>query len=128
MAAPGKTASIIMPIHSDPAFATKQAVLARVEQASGWRIVVPTYDSATPIFDIESARRALDGVDLVIADLSLARPSCYFELGFAEALAKPIHRIAEHGTEIHQTSGRDAVTFYGGLDGFEGVLLNICRS
>jgi hypothetical protein len=128
MALSGKTASIIMPIHSDPAFAAKQAVLARVESVSGWRIVVPTYNNATPVFDIETARRTLDSVDLVIADLSRARPSCYFELGFAEALDKPVYRIAEHGTEIHQTSGRDAVTFYAGLDGFERALLDICRS
>ncbi|MGD9978969.1 MAG: hypothetical protein AB7H66_12130 [Hyphomonadaceae bacterium] len=127
MAPAGKFASIIMPIRSDPAFSAKLAVLARVESASGWRLVIPDYDHALPVFDIEAARSTLRRVALVIADLSRARPSCYFELGFAEALGKPIHRIAEHGTEIHQTSGRDAVTFYTGLIGFERALHDILR-
>ncbi|MGD9967891.1 MAG: hypothetical protein AB7T59_15325 [Hyphomonadaceae bacterium] len=127
MAIVGDTASIIMPIHSDPAFAAKQAVLAKLETATGWRIIIPAYDSEMPVFDVERARRSLNGVALVIADLSRARPSCYFELGFAEALNKTIRRIAERGSEIHQTSGRTAVTFYEGLTGFERVLLEILQ-
>lgn len=125
MSAVAKIASMILPVHSDPDFAAKRAAIARVADASGWRLIVPEYDGEAPVFDIARAHAVLDDAALVIADLSRARPSCYFELGFAEALGKPIRRIAERGTEIHQTSGRDAVLFYNGADGFERALLTV---
>lgn len=37
---------------------------------------------------------------LVIAELTDPRPNCYFELGFAEGLGKPIIRLAKAGTQI----------------------------
>lgn len=118
-----KTASIIMPVHSDPAFELRRRIIGDVAAQSRWTLLVPDYDPITPEFDIERAAATLARVELVIADLSAARPSCYFELGFAEALRKPFQLIAEQGTEIHQTSGRDGVIYYIGLDGFRDALI-----
>jgi hypothetical protein len=38
---------------------------------------------------------------IVIVDLSLERPNVYYELGFADALEKPIIVTAKEGTKIH---------------------------
>lgn len=118
-----KIASIIMPIHSDPAFELRHLIISDVAMRSGWTLLVPAYDPIAPKFDVDRATDTLSRVQLVIADLSAARPSCYFELGFAEALRKPLQLIAVQDTEIHQTGGRNSVIFYSGLDGFRDALV-----
>lgn len=118
-----RTASIIMPVHSDPAFNLRRRIIADVETQREWKLLVPEYDPKAPVFTVEGMLEILRPVDLVVADLSAARPSCYFELGFAEALQKRIQLVAEQGTEIHQTSGRDGVIYYIGLDGFRDALI-----
>lgn len=118
-----RIASIIMPMHSDPQFEARRDIIADVERESGWTLLIPDYDPVTPEFDADRAAETLARVSLVIADLSAARPSCYFELGFAEALRKPFQLIAEQGTEIHQTGGRANVISYTDLQGFRDALL-----
>jgi hypothetical protein len=62
---------------------------------------------------------------LPLADLSLERPSCYYELGLAEALGKPVYLIAAEGTDIHQTASRRLVSFYNGQEDFIILLKHI---
>lgn len=120
-----KIASIIMPMHSDPDFEIRRRIINEVADHSGWTLLIPDYDPLMPEFDADLSSARLDNAALVIADLSRARPSCYFELGFAEALRKPFELIAEHGTEIHQTAGRDRVLYYSGHDGFREALISV---
>lgn len=54
----------------------------------------------------------IEGATLVIADLSLQRPSCYYELGLAQALGRTTLLVAEEGTDVHQAFGRSDVLFY----------------
>jgi hypothetical protein len=49
--------------------------------------------------------------EFVLADLSLERPSCYFELGLAEA-ANAFFLVAAAGTPIHQVGNAGKVVFY----------------
>jgi nucleoside 2-deoxyribosyltransferase len=72
-----------------------------------------------PPFSITETHQKLAGADLVVADLSKERPSCYFELGIAEALHKNIIRIAEQDTTIHQTSDKDKIIYYNNLEDYE---------
>ena len=37
---------------------------------------------------------------VIIAELTHAKPNCYYELGFAEALGKPVIRMAKSGTDL----------------------------
>lgn len=118
-----RSASIIMPIHSDPLFEVRRRLINEVAAQSGWRLVVPEYDPIAPEFDADRAAAVLSRVSLVIADLSHERPSCYFELGFAQALRIPFEIVAQQGSEIHQTGGRNRVIIYSGHDGFREALL-----
>ena len=54
----------------------------------------------------------------ILADVSLERPSCYFELGLMRATNVPIYLIAAEATPIHQVgdSGAADVAFYSSLD------------
>jgi hypothetical protein len=69
---------------------------------------------------ITSALDVLHKVDLVVADLSLERPSCYFELGMAQTVGVPCFLIAEQGTRIHQHSGE--VIFYASLEDYRRLI------
>jgi hypothetical protein len=59
---------------------------------------------------------------VAIADLSLERPSCYYELGVALGVGLPTVVVAAAGTPIHQTADRASVAFYDSLDGLGKIL------
>jgi nucleoside 2-deoxyribosyltransferase len=61
----------------------------------------------------------------VLADLSLERPSCYYELGLAEALGKPVYLIAKKNTDIHQTASRRLVRYFDNEDEYKVLVENI---
>jgi hypothetical protein len=50
--------------------------------------------------------------DIVIADFTNARPNCYYEAGFAQALGKDVIMIAKKGTEIHFDLRDYQILFY----------------
>jgi nucleoside 2-deoxyribosyltransferase len=57
----------------------------------------------------------MKAASLIVADLSLERPSCYYELGVAQALGRPTFLLAVTGTAIHQVADRDRIHFYADL-------------
>jgi nucleoside 2-deoxyribosyltransferase len=103
---------VIMPVGSDPLFADKRtAINVAIERAS-LEARFPDYLPHQPTFVLFKLIREIRGADLVIADLSHERPSCYYELGIAEAVGKKVHIIAEVGTPIHQSTARSLVRYY----------------
>ncbi len=77
------------------------------------------------MFNLQAALQDIKGASFVLADLSLERPSCYYELGLAEALGKPIYLVAEDGTDIHQTASRRLVSYYKDNDEYKALITNI---
>ena len=69
----------ISPVGSDPSYPAKRNVLANLEPELGVTFYFPL--ERRPSFALEAAKADLARAHLVIADLSLERPSCYFELG-----------------------------------------------
>ncbi len=45
-------------------------------------------------FNLLETQRLIEFADFIIADLTYERPSCYYELGFAQGLRKPVDLIA----------------------------------
>jgi nucleoside 2-deoxyribosyltransferase len=123
---------MIMPQGSDPTFPKKRAVIQdvaerrhlMVEFPMDWREGGAEHSS----FDLTRALAGLSSVDCVIADLSLERPSCYYELGLAQALRKRVFLMAEEGTAIHQAASRSETRFYKGLNEYRDIVDGIART
>jgi hypothetical protein len=112
---------IVAPHSFDPRFDEKIRVLSelagQVGAEIGWASPTSVKDATGGLIGLGDLRRA----DAVIGDLSLERPSCYFEVGLASGMNKPVFLIAERGTPLHQVIGRDAVEFYSDMREYKEV-------
>lgn len=119
---------VIMPVGSDPAYERRRAVIEGATSALGLATLLPA-DRLHPDvpFDLDHARRDLRRARVVLADLTLERPSCYYEVGLAQALNRRVVLVAERGTVIHQAHDRDKVIFYDSLDDLSAKLTRVLR-
>ncbi len=113
---------VIMPISGIQTASAKLRILTEVAQERNWSAHLPAYDPDAPDFNLNETIREMHASNLIVADLTGERPSCYYELGLAEALHLPIFAIAERQTEIHQTSIRGEVRSYANLDEFTQLI------
>lgn len=60
--------------------------------------------------------------EFVIADISDERPNVYYEIGYADALDKPVILLAKHGTKLHFDLQGMKVLFYKGITHLETEL------
>jgi len=119
---------VIMPVGADHRFAAKRSILEKVAQREGLTPYFPFDRTSNIAFDLDRTLLVLKDSDFVLADLSMERPSCYFELGLAQGLGKDVYLIAERGTDIHQAHGRSQTRFYDGLSSYEQVTSNILKT
>lgn len=116
---------VIMPAGSDPNFAHKRHVLQDKAGNYGLRLHMPLEeneawgeDGPTPAMILQNIKSAC----CVIADLSLERPSCYFELGLAQAMAQPTVLIAAQSTVIHQAFGSNELHWYAHMHEYSDLI------
>jgi nucleoside 2-deoxyribosyltransferase len=111
---------VITPNRPDPLLTHKQEIIRRV--AAKYDLSIFFGFERIGEGNAENSLAILSGSDFVLADLSLERPSCYFEVGFAQALAKPVALMASTGTLIHQVRHRDEVKFFDTLVEYERLV------
>ena len=121
---------VIMPIRSDPGSPKKRAAIEDAVFIANDKLNArfPKYNPVEPVFVLSDLVHELTNAEFVLADLSLERPSCYYEVGVAEALGKPVYLIAQSSTNIHQTGMRDKVRYYSDSDDLKSVVIDIIRS
>lgn len=117
---------VICPVGSDPHFASKKAILMEVGSQHGIEPFFPLEQRTS--FSIPALADDVKGAELVLADLSGERPSCYFELGVVEALGAPVRLIAAAKTVIHQIGPKREVAFYSGLPQYKLIIEEILAS
>ena len=104
---------VIMPVGSDPAHGERRA---RIDAAITSLGMVPYHalDHRGHADDMTAAeiRDEISGCVVALADLSLERPSCYYELGIVHGMGAPVAVVAEVGTMIHQTADRWRLSYY----------------
>lgn len=116
---------MIVPHVFDPSFTDKRRVVERISSVLGIDVFYAPYQLPSGEFDINKTIEILKKVDFFVADLSYERPSCYFEVGFVQAMNKPIDLIAIDGTIIHQALNRDKVKYYAQLHDYEKLIESI---
>jgi hypothetical protein len=79
-------------------------------------------------FSIDATLRDLKVAEFVLADLSMERPSCYFELGLAEATGTAVFVIATAGTPIHQVGNPCQIAMYSSLVQYRSIVSDILAS
>lgn len=113
-----KNLFVIMPIGSNKSAPEMLQIVSEAAKRYGWAARLPSYDQSAPVFSLNETLEELRASSLVFADLSYSRPSCYYELGLAEALHRPVFAVAISGSAIHQASVRNEVKFYDTDDDF----------
>jgi hypothetical protein len=111
---------VISPVAADPDFEEKRAIVAGIARSLN---LVPLFPlDRAPGIALERAGDDIRKARFVLADLSLERPSCYFELGLAEATGVDVNIIAKAGTPIHQVGYAAQVNFYRDLDVYKRMI------
>lgn len=116
-----KSVYVIMPVSSDPQADLKRQLLSNLATKLHLQLYLPHYGTLDPVSNLKITIALMQSANFIFADLSLERPSCYYELGLAEALEKCVYAVAQIGTDIHQTSVRQQVKYYKSLDDFHTV-------
>jgi len=114
---------VISPVGGDPDFPAKRRVL---KQLGCGRDCTPFFPlDHHKNFSIDTARFDLQKATFVLADLSHERPSCYFELGLAEATGSTVVIIAATGTRIHQVGDVDSIYWYSDLEEYRRIIAEV---
>ncbi len=114
---------VIMPVGSDPNYLSRRSRIAGTIHALGMEAYFPLdHHEHNAVFDPATVRFELQRASVVVADLTLERPSCYYELGVAQGVGLPVVMVAEAGTPVHQTADRDQVGFYADYGELEKLL------
>ena len=115
-----------MPHLADVDFNAKKILLSGISRKFNSEILIGANSGLED--DINSSLKMLRNADAVLADLTLERPSCYFEVGIAQAMEKPVFLIAQTGTEIHQVISRSSLKTYSDLSEYGDLVEQIVSS
>jgi nucleoside 2-deoxyribosyltransferase len=118
---------VIMPVGADKEFAEKKAIIQEMAHKENLDPYFPFDKTGNAGFNIDSTLKILRNSEFVLADLSMERPSCYFELGLAQAIGKDVCLIAKRDTDIHQVQGRNLVRFYTDLQDYGQVISEVFK-
>jgi nucleoside 2-deoxyribosyltransferase len=118
---------VIMPVGADREFEDKRSILQKLADKEGVTPYFPFDRMSKVTFDMETTLSKIRKSHFVLADLSMERPSCYFELGLAQAVGKDVYLIAQQNTDIHQAHGRGLTRFYEGLSDYEQIVLSVLK-
>ena len=113
---------IVAPISRDSNFTLKRNILMEVAASKGIDAHFPLYHSESDSPILTENKNA----SFVFADISFERPSCYYEIGIAQALQKATFIVALKGTKIHQVEGK--VHFYNELTEYKNLILHAINS
>ena len=115
----------IAPYSKDKDFFAKFSTLEKVCSEYDVKIFKGVLSNGN--FNLEKTLKLYKKADFFIADLSYERPSCYYELGFAQALQKEVFLIAQKNTDIHQAIGRNEVAFFQNIKEYEEIINQILQ-
>ena len=115
-----------MPVGSDVNYETKKSILDSIAYQHSLSLVFPLNYFVE--FDLTDTISVMENCNQIVADLTLERPSCYYELALAQSFGQRVTLLAETGTPIHQAANRNQVLFYSDMSEYECVLRSAIAS
>ena len=115
----------IMPVGSDPTYGTKRKLLDRILHEKKTLGHFPLEREAWDQFGVSEVLKDMGAADCIIADLSLERPSCYYEVGLAHGAGLEVQLIAPSGTPVHQVYHREDVRYYSDMTSYAHLVRSI---
>ena len=114
--------------YTDPYFTRKQRIITEVCLDHDYEMLAGKIPDKNVELTISETLSILRDTDCLIADLTFERPSCYYELGFIQALEKKSLIIASQGTQIHFIQNRDQVSFYTSMEEYQELIVSFFSS
>lgn len=123
-----KNVFLIAPYQIDPKYQEKKTILRNLCDNNSLQLLIAEDRKTGKSLNVEETITLLQVCDFAIADLSHERPSCYYELGYLQALGKSVYLICRHGTTLHQALELDKVKVYSDLNSYESILSEIIET
>jgi hypothetical protein len=119
---------VIMPVGSDSAYDERRARIDAAVRSLGMLPYHPLdHRHHNDDMSADEIRDEVRGCVVALADLSLERPSCYYELGVVHGTGLPVAVVAEVGTMIHQTADRWSLSYYDSFDDLDSQVRAVLR-
>jgi len=118
---------LITPYSIDSDFEIKKKIISKICQSNNIELYLAEDKLIHKSLDANETIELFKIMDYFIADISYQRPSCYFEIGYLQALNKEINLIAKTNTPIHQLLKKGTVNFYQNINEFKGLINDIIR-
>lgn len=118
---------VITPYQSDPLYEIKKAIVLNLSKANGLDAYYASNYLIDGKLDIDRSIELYKNADFFIADLSYERPSCYFEVGYVQAMNKHVFLIARKSTVIHQVQNKDTIRLYNDLSSYSELITSILK-
>lgn len=118
---------LIAPYNIDPDYNRKKHLIAELLKKVDCELVVAEDKLKNVSLSAEATLKLFQKCDFFIADLSFERPSCYYELGYLQALGKRIAVIAQSGSQIHQLQSKDNISYYNDLTTYKEIIEKIIK-
>lgn len=106
----------------DPDYKAKRNIIEHILSEFGWQLMLAEDEKSKGSLSAEKTIELFNNCDYFIADLSFERPSCYYEIGYLQALHKEIFLISRDSENIHQLINRAQIEFYNDLDEYKKLI------
>jgi len=109
----------IAPHYFDSEFNLKFQIVKKVAKEFNFEILKGVQNIKNE-FNRPATMELYSSADYFVADLSFERPSCYYEIGYAQGMNKKVFLIAQNDTVIHQVEGN--ITFYSDINEYKKII------
>jgi len=119
---------VIAPYQIDPNYAKKKDILTQVCIDLNIQIQIAEDSKTGNSLNAIETVKLIEACDFSIADLSYERPSCYYEIGYLQALNKRVYLISELNTKLHQVLNGESVLIYSDLGNYRKTIDRILEN
>lgn len=113
---------LITPYSIDPDYENKRRIVEKILMGTNLELVLAEDKLNKGSLSAEKTIMLFKECDFFIADLSFERPSCYYELGYLQALDKEITIVARENSLIHQLLERNSIDYYSDLIDYKKLI------